>query len=74
MKHVETCASNLIVCGFVSDHTASPDLRGPWGTLRLPHCPPFIKTQSSSMRTIGMAVFKQQKVEDFYDIGEELGR
>ncbi|XP_056595999.1 death-associated protein kinase 2 [Triplophysa dalaica] len=25
------------------------------------------------MRTIGMAVFKQQKVEDFYDVGEELG-
>ncbi|KAG1938100.1 death-associated protein kinase 2 isoform X2 [Pimephales promelas] len=25
------------------------------------------------MRTLGMAVFKQQKVEDFYDIGEELG-
>uniref|UniRef100_A0A673NKT5 non-specific serine/threonine protein kinase n=1 Tax=Sinocyclocheilus rhinocerous TaxID=307959 RepID=A0A673NKT5_9TELE len=24
-------------------------------------------------RTLGMAVFKQQKVEDFYDIGEELG-
>ncbi|XP_029909450.1 death-associated protein kinase 2 [Myripristis murdjan] len=25
------------------------------------------------MKTRGMAVFKQQKVEDFYDIGEELG-
>ncbi|RXN03859.1 death-associated kinase 2 isoform X1 [Labeo rohita] len=25
------------------------------------------------MRTLGMAVFKQQKVEDFYDIVEELG-
>ncbi|KAM6961084.1 death-associated protein kinase 2 [Aplochiton taeniatus] len=25
------------------------------------------------MRTLGMAVFKQQKVEDFYEIGEELG-
>ncbi|XP_036390937.1 death-associated protein kinase 3-like isoform X1 [Megalops cyprinoides] len=25
------------------------------------------------MRTTGMAVFKQQKVEDFYEIGEELG-
>ncbi|KAG7468259.1 hypothetical protein MATL_G00141090 [Megalops atlanticus] len=25
------------------------------------------------MRTEGMAVFKQQKVEDFYEIGEELG-
>ncbi|XP_059401979.1 death-associated protein kinase 2-like [Carassius carassius] len=25
------------------------------------------------MRTLGMAVFKQQKVEDFYDIGEDLG-
>ncbi|XP_051545577.1 death-associated protein kinase 2-like [Myxocyprinus asiaticus] len=25
------------------------------------------------MRTLGMAVFKQEKVEDFYDIGEELG-
>uniref|UniRef100_A0A671N960 non-specific serine/threonine protein kinase n=1 Tax=Sinocyclocheilus anshuiensis TaxID=1608454 RepID=A0A671N960_9TELE len=25
------------------------------------------------MRTLGMAVFKQQKVEDFYDIGDELG-
>ncbi|KAL4641961.1 death-associated protein kinase 2 isoform X1 [Arapaima gigas] len=27
----------------------------------------------TSMRTEGMAVFKQQKVEDFYEIGEELG-
>lgn len=36
-------------------------------------CPLFTET-SSSMRTLGMAVFKQQKVEDFYDIGEELGR
>jgi len=36
---------------------------------------PYLLTQtSSSMRTLGMAVFKQQKVEDFYDIGEELGR
>lgn len=26
------------------------------------------------MRTLGMAVFKQQKVDDFYEIGEELGR
>ncbi|XP_026774689.3 death-associated protein kinase 2 isoform X1 [Pangasianodon hypophthalmus] len=25
------------------------------------------------MRTLSMAVFKQQKVEDFYEIGEELG-
>uniref|UniRef100_A0AAY4DLL4 non-specific serine/threonine protein kinase n=1 Tax=Denticeps clupeoides TaxID=299321 RepID=A0AAY4DLL4_9TELE len=25
------------------------------------------------MRTLGMDVFKQQKVEDFYEIGEELG-
>ncbi|XP_076119071.1 death-associated protein kinase 2 isoform X2 [Alosa pseudoharengus] len=25
------------------------------------------------MRTLGMAVFKQQRVEDFYEIGEELG-
>uniref|UniRef100_A0A9J7XSP5 non-specific serine/threonine protein kinase n=1 Tax=Cyprinus carpio carpio TaxID=630221 RepID=A0A9J7XSP5_CYPCA len=25
------------------------------------------------MGTLGMAVFKQQRVEDFYDIGEELG-
>ncbi|XP_005987764.1 death-associated protein kinase 2 isoform X1 [Latimeria chalumnae] len=25
------------------------------------------------MRTLGMAVFKQQKVEDFYELGEELG-
>ncbi|KAM3870677.1 death-associated protein kinase 2 isoform 2-T2 [Diretmus argenteus] len=25
------------------------------------------------MRTLGMAAFKQQKVEDFYEIGEELG-
>ncbi|XP_026094950.1 death-associated protein kinase 2-like [Carassius auratus] len=25
------------------------------------------------MRTLGMAVFKQHKVEDFYDIGEDLG-
>ncbi|XP_055049060.2 death-associated protein kinase 2 isoform X3 [Misgurnus anguillicaudatus] len=30
-------------------------------------------TQSSSMRTLGMAVLKQQRVEDFYDIGEDLG-
>uniref|UniRef100_A0A8C9SIR2 non-specific serine/threonine protein kinase n=2 Tax=Scleropages formosus TaxID=113540 RepID=A0A8C9SIR2_SCLFO len=27
----------------------------------------------TSMRTESMAVFKQQKVEDFYEIGEELG-
>ncbi|XP_071752606.1 death-associated protein kinase 2 isoform X2 [Centroberyx gerrardi] len=25
------------------------------------------------MKTLGMAVFKQQKVDDFYEIGEELG-
>ena len=25
-------------------------------------------------RAAGMAFFKQQRVEDFYDIGEELGR
>ncbi len=36
--------------------------------------PLFTEIQSSSMRTLGMAVFKQQKVEDFYDIGEDLGR
>jgi hypothetical protein len=28
----------------------------------------------ASMRSPIMATFKQQKVEDFYDIGEELGR
>uniref|UniRef100_A0A087XI71 non-specific serine/threonine protein kinase n=1 Tax=Poecilia formosa TaxID=48698 RepID=A0A087XI71_POEFO len=28
---------------------------------------------ATSMRTPGMAVFKQENVEDFYDIGEELG-
>lgn len=27
-----------------------------------------------SMRSPNMETFKQQKVEDFYDIGEELGR
>lgn len=26
------------------------------------------------MKTPGMAVFKQQNVDDFYEIGEELGR
>ncbi|XP_067090578.1 death-associated protein kinase 2 isoform X5 [Osmerus mordax] len=29
--------------------------------------------KSTSMRTLGMDVFKQQKVEDFYEIGQELG-
>lgn len=29
---------------------------------------------TTSMRTPGMAVFKEQNVEDFYEIGEELGR
>lgn len=28
----------------------------------------------TSMRSPNMETFKQQKVEDFYDIGEELGR
>lgn len=28
----------------------------------------------ASMRSPNMETFKQQKVEDFYDIGEELGR
>ncbi|KAI2574602.1 LOW QUALITY PROTEIN: DAPK2 isoform 3 [Pan troglodytes] len=28
----------------------------------------------ASMRSPNMEPFKQQKVEDFYDIGEELGR
>lgn len=28
----------------------------------------------ASMRSPDMETFKQQKVEDFYDIGEELGR
>ncbi|XP_061577791.1 death-associated protein kinase 2 isoform X2 [Cololabis saira] len=34
---------------------------------------PHVKEAASSMRTPGMAVFKQQNVEDFYEIGEELG-
>lgn len=29
---------------------------------------------STSMKTPGMAVFKQQNVEDFYEVGEVLGR
>ncbi|CAB1446746.1 unnamed protein product [Pleuronectes platessa] len=29
--------------------------------------------QTTSMKTPGMAVFKQQNVDDFYEIGEELG-
>lgn len=29
---------------------------------------------TTSMKTPGMAVFKQQNVDDFYEIGEELGR
>lgn len=32
-----------------------------------------IKEKTTSMRTPGMAVFKQQNVDDFYEIGEELG-
>ncbi|PWA30532.1 hypothetical protein CCH79_00015265 [Gambusia affinis] len=32
-----------------------------------------VKETTTSMRTPGMAVFKQENVEDFYDIGEELG-
>lgn len=31
-------------------------------------------TVQASMRSPNMETFKQQKVEDFYDIGEELGR
>ena len=31
-------------------------------------------TLQASMRSPNMETFKQQKVEDFYDIGEELGR
>lgn len=30
--------------------------------------------QTTSMKTPGMAVFNQQNVEDFYEIGEVLGR
>ncbi|KAM9423917.1 death-associated protein kinase 2-like isoform 2-T4 [Salvelinus alpinus] len=33
----------------------------------------IITTPSSPSMTAGMALFKQQTVEDFYDIGEELG-
>lgn len=33
-----------------------------------------VKETATSMRTPGMAVFKQENVEDFYDLGEELGR
>ncbi|XP_052368383.1 death-associated protein kinase 2 [Oncorhynchus keta] len=36
-------------------------------------CLSFTRTYRPSMRTLGMAVFKQQRVEDFYEIGEELG-
>uniref|UniRef100_A0A8C9VLV8 non-specific serine/threonine protein kinase n=1 Tax=Scleropages formosus TaxID=113540 RepID=A0A8C9VLV8_SCLFO len=32
-----------------------------------------LSREVTSMRTESMAVFKQQKVEDFYEIGEELG-
>uniref|UniRef100_A0A3B3YPD6 non-specific serine/threonine protein kinase n=2 Tax=Poecilia mexicana TaxID=48701 RepID=A0A3B3YPD6_9TELE len=32
-----------------------------------------VQETATSMRTPGMAVFKQENVEDFYDIGEELG-
>ncbi|KAF4008179.1 hypothetical protein G4228_019830 [Cervus hanglu yarkandensis] len=31
-------------------------------------------TLQASMKSPNMETFKQQKVEDFYDIGEELGR
>lgn len=32
------------------------------------------KRGETSMKTPGMAVFNQQNVEDFYEIGEVLGR
>ncbi|KAM9714946.1 uncharacterized protein ACBT57_020133 [Dama dama] len=36
--------------------------------------PPAGCTLQASMKSPNMETFKQQKVEDFYDIGEELGR
>lgn len=33
----------------------------------------YTRVSTTSMKTPGMAVFKQENVEDFYEIGEELG-
>lgn len=35
---------------------------------------PCLRFPACGVQTPGMAVFKQQKVDDLYEIGEELGR
>ncbi|XP_061679077.1 death-associated protein kinase 2 isoform X3 [Syngnathoides biaculeatus] len=59
---------------FIEDTgAASASHRGRAGKVDLVTCTRCAGDSSISMRTPGMALFKQQAMEDFYDIGEELG-
>lgn len=70
LKH----AVNITITAEINENTSLCQQGRTLGGDGLKRCTSVGGGQPTSMKKPGMATFKQQNVEDFYEIGEVLGR